>query len=287
MKKKVLGKGLDALLPKEPVETNGITTIPIDMLKPNESQPRKQFSEHSIEELASSIREKGIIQPLLVRKKENYYEIIAGERRWRASQRAGLKQLPVIIKDISDSEALQIGLIENLQREDLNPLEEAQAYEKLISDFHMTHEEIAKKIGKNRSTITNQLRLLKLTEEAKSSLLNNKISSGHARALLALDEEEKTNEILRIVIEKNLSVRQTEALVKKIATSSKRKAEDSEQKIEEDTIKLHILHLEEELKKTLGTNVSIKHRGQKGKIEIEYYSNDELQRLIGILSSNR
>ena len=285
MKKKVLGKGLDALLPSETTGTRDYSLISIERIRPNQSQPRKYFSEESIEELADSIKERGLIQPLLVRKKDNFYEIIAGERRWRASQKAGLKQIPVVIRDVSDMESIEIGLIENLQREDLNPIEEAEAYEKLINEFNITHEEISRRISKNRSTITNQLRLLKLTDQAKKDLIDDNISSGHARALLALESGEKINEILVLIKDKKLSVRQTEKLVRDLSKKENVTRSDNDKNTDEE--EPYIRHLVEELKKSLGTKVKIQGKGNKGKIEIEYYSPDELERLIGILTSNR
>ena len=284
MKKRVLGKGLDALLPSETTGSRDYSLISIERIKPNQAQPRKYFQEESIDELAESIMERGLIQPLLVRKKDSFYEIIAGERRWRASQKAGLKQIPVVIRDVSDRESIEIGLIENLQREDLNPIEEAEAYEKLITEFNITHEEISKRISKNRSTITNQLRLLKLTDEAKSDLINDNISSGHARALLALGSEEQINDVLTIIKDKKLSVRQTEKLVRDLLSEKRKPRKGSEDT--EDEEGPYIRHLAEELKKSLGTKVKIQGKGTKGKIEIEYYSPDELERLIGILTSN-
>lgn len=284
MKKTVLGKGLDALLPSE-TSTRDYSTLPIDKIKPNQSQPRKNFNEQSIEELASSIKESGLIQPLLVRKKENYYEIIAGERRWRASQKAGLKHVPAIIRDVTDRQSLEIGLIENLQREDLNPIEEAEAYEKLIDDFNLTHEEISRRISKNRSTITNQLRLLKLSDKTKKALVSGDISSGHARALLGLEYPEQMDQALKVIVNKKLSVRQTEKLVRELASGKKsgNNLQGSENR-EED---YYISHISEELKKSLGTKVNIRNKGNRGKIEIEYYSPEEFERIIGILTSNR
>lgn len=286
MKKTVLGKGLDALLPSEAGKTKDYSTLPVDRISPNKSQPRKHFDEESIEELARSIRESGLIQPLLVRKKDDHYEIIAGERRWRASQRAGLKMVPAIIRDVSDRESLEIGLIENLQRENLNPIEEAEAYEKLINDFDLTHEEISKRISKNRSTITNQLRLLKLSEKVRSSLIAGNITGGHARALLGLESREHMDEALKIIKDKKLSVRQTEKLVRDFTNRSSGKTKKTDEQVTDES-EHYIRHISEELKKSLGTKVNIQNKGDKGKIEIEYYSPEEFERLIGILTSNR
>ncbi len=275
MKKGVLGRGLDALIPTERAGY-GYMFLGIEEMRPNTFQPRKDFDEEGIQELAASIQEKGIIQPLVVRKTENGYEIIAGERRWRAAQRAGLTKVPVIIKDVSDREVLELALVENLQREDLNPIEEATAYEQLIEDFGLTHEEISRRIGKERSTITNQLRLLRLPDEVKQALIEGEITAGHARALLSLQSLSKAKEILEAIRKDKLSVRKTEKLVQKLSQEK------------ESVIKLHdvdpyIKHLADELKKALGTQVKIVDKGGEGKIEIEYYSKDELERLIEIL----
>lgn len=286
MKKTVLGKGLDALLPSESVKQKDYSTLPVDRIKPNRAQPRKHFDEESIEQLAGSIRESGLIQPILVRKKEDHYEIVAGERRWRASQKAGLKVVPVIIREVTDRESIEIGLIENLQRENLNPIEEAEAYEKLIADFDLTHEDISRRISKNRSTITNQLRLLKLSDKVKKALTSGNISSGHARALLGLESEDQMNEALKHITERKLSVRQTEKLVKEIA-SRKTTKDRKEQENENDENDYFIKQISEELKKSLGTKVNIQSKGKRGKIEIEYYSPEEFERLIGILTSSR
>lgn len=275
MKKSVLGKGLDALIPTEKVG-QGYVILGIDEIRPNTYQPRKDFDEEAINELAVSIQEKGIIQPIVVRKNMNAYEIIVGERRWRAAQRVGLTKVPVIIKDASDREALELALVENLQREDLNPIEEATAYDQLIEDFGLTHEEISKRIGKERSTITNQLRLLKLPEEVREALIKGEITAGHARALLGLESPNKMKEVLEAIRKEKLSVRKTEKLVQKLLG-------DKQASIKPHDVDPFIKHLTDELKKALGTQVKIIDKGGKGKIEIEYYSKDELERLIEIL----
>jgi len=284
LKKSRLGKGLDALIPSEKkVETTTGNLLPIERIKPNSAQPRKNFEDSAIQELAASIKEKGVIQPLTVRKSGSDFEIIAGERRWRASQLAGIKNLPVVIIEADDNEVLELALIENLQREDLNPIEEAEAYQKLADDFNLTHEEISKKIGKNRSTITNHLRLLRLTSRAKEALIDGLITAGHARALVTIEEEGLIDEYLDIIISGSLSVRQTEKLVKP-APGPKTKTENDPA---EASDKQYIEAIAEDLKKSLGTKVRINGQAEKGKIEIEYYSGDELERLIGILKSNR
>ncbi len=283
MKKSGLGRGLDALIPSEKTENSVTNQLSVDRIKPNKFQPRKNFDESAIMELASSIREKGVIQPLTVRKTGNEYEIIAGERRWRASKLAGIKNVPVFIIEADDNEILELALIENLQREDLNPIEEAEAYQKLAKEFNLTHEEISKKIGKDRSTISNQLRLLKLTMNAKEALINGLISTGHARALITINDQNLLDEYLNLIIAHNLSVRQTEKLVKPgtgLKTRIEKKRADS-------TDQQYLEAIAEELKKSLGTKVTINGVSDKGKIEIEYYSGDEHDRLIGILKSNR
>lgn len=275
MKKVTLGRGLDALIPTEK-ERYGYLLANIGEIKPNAFQPRKDFDEESIEELAQSIKENGIIQPLIVRKSEGNYEIIAGERRWRAAQKVGLTKVPVILKDVSDRQALELALVENLQREDLNPIEEATAYEQLIEDFGLTHEEISARIGKERSTITNQLRLLKLPDEIKEAIIAGEITAGHARAILGLQSLAKAKEILEAIRKEKLSVRKTEKLVQKLSTQK-------EKTVKLDSGDLFINHITDELKKALGTHVKIIDRKGKGKIEIEYYSKIELDRLIELL----
>ncbi|MGI9533983.1 MAG: ParB/RepB/Spo0J family partition protein [Thermodesulfobacteriota bacterium] len=287
MKKSRLGKGLDALIPKEnrdetPV-SSGVLMHPIEKLKPNKSQPRNSFDDSSIKELSASIKEKGVIQPLLVRSKGDSFEIIAGERRWRASQVAGIKNVPVIIIEADDEEVLELALIENLQREDLNPIEEAEAYQQLINIHGLTHDEISKKIGKDRSTISNQLRLLKLSAKAKDALVLGTISAGHARALVTLENEDEINEALSLIIQKKLSVRQTENLVKSLGKLQSTKGQN-DTSIKNDKFVLDIL---EKLKRNLGTKVSISGKTERGKIEIEYYSAEEFERLIGILTDGR
>jgi ParB family chromosome partitioning protein len=279
LKKVTLGRGLDALIPTDK-EVNGYILADIDQIKPNAYQPRKEFDEDGIDELASSIKEKGIIQPLVGRKIGDSYEIIAGERRWRAAQKAGLKKIPIILKDASDSEILELALIENLQREDLNPIDEAIAYEQLIGDFGLTHEEISKRIGKDRSTITNQIRLLKLPERVKQAIKEGEISAGHARAILSIESQSKALEILDIIRRNKLSVRQTEKLVQGLI---KEPGADKKQ----NYIDPFLNNITEELKKVLGTQIRIIDRNGKGKIEIEYYSIDDLERIIEALMTRR
>jgi ParB family chromosome partitioning protein len=275
LKKVTLGRGLDALIPTERAGY-GYMLLGIEEMRPNAYQPRKDFDEEGIEELAASIQEKGIIQPLVVRKGESGFEIIAGERRWRAAQRVGVTKVPVIIKDVSDREAIELALVENLQREDLNPIEEAAAYEQLIGDFGLTHDEISKRIGKERSTITNQLRLLKLPDEVKQALIKGEITTGHARAILSLQSSSQSKDVLESIKRDKLSVRKTEKLVQRLS-------EQKEKVIKLYDVDPYIQHLTDDLKKTLGTQVKIIDKNGKGRIEIEYYSKNELERLIEIL----
>jgi len=278
LKKSNLGRGLDALIPKEE-KLEGYVVASINEVKPNSSQPRKEFDEEAIGELANSIKEKGILQPLVVRTIESGYEIIAGERRWRAAQRAGVTRVPVIIKEASDREVMELALIENLQREDLNPIEEAVAYQHLIVEFELTHEDVSRQIGKERSTITNQLRLLKLPEEAKAALVAGDITAGHARAILSIESPAEAREALNAITKQRLSVRNTEQLIKKISTRKKKQTGS----VEED---IYLKEVVNELKNALSTQVRIVDRQGKGKIEIDYYSNDELERLTEILKGN-
>ncbi len=277
--KMALGKGLGALIP-EKEKTSGILELDINAIVPNENQPRKVFNDNSLNELALSIKEKGVIQPVIVRKgSDNTYRLIAGERRWRAAKIAGLTKLPAIVKDAAPAESLELALIENIQREDLNPIETAEAFNKLITEFKLTHDELSRKVGKDRATVTNYLRLLKLHPEVKAWIAAGSLSIGHAKALLQIENTNMQLDAARKIIQKKLSVREAEALSKKLslppATSGKLHTWKDPQ----------IRSLEENLKQSLGTKVSLIHRGKKGgKIIIEYYSLDELDRLLEILT---
>lgn len=287
--KRGLGKGLDIMIPERITEneTSGNenvsreTLVPIHEIEPNKSQPRKKFDEESLKELAESIKQYGIIQPLIVQKKDKYYEIIAGERRWRASRLAGLKEVPVIIKDYSPQETVEIALIENIQREDLNPIEEAQAYQRLIKEFNLKQDELASRVSKSRTAITNSLRLLKLDERVQQMLIEDTLTSGHARALLSLEELNEQYKAACKVINDNLSVRDTEKLVKQLLKNKAKKETAA-------TDETYIIYqaLEEKLEHIIGNKVSI-HRKQKnkGKIEIEYYSDEDLERIIDLFES--
>lgn len=283
MKRRSLGRGLDSLIPKKlETESTGYQMVSTDLLKPNPSQPRKQFEQGALEELAESIKENGVIQPLIVRKENGGFEIVAGERRWRAAKMAKLEKLPVVIRAATDQDVAELTLIENIQREDLNPIEEAEAYEKLSERFGLTHDAIARKTGKNRSAITNQLRLLKLSQNAKEALVSGAITAGHARALLAASSLEEMDFLLGEVLRNNLTVRGTEALVKKKTRDARPPAEPVPSEPEED---IFTRELTEELAGKFSTKVKISRNKTKGKIEIEYYSPEELERIVGILLS--
>ena len=290
-----LGKGLDSLIPnalgetktkKEAVakarseatteEKEPQTLVKITKVEPNREQPRKNFDEDALQELADSIKQFGLLQPILVQDRKDYYEIIAGERRWRAAKLAGLKEVPVVIKDYSPQEIMEVALIENIQREDLNPVEEAKAYQNLIKEYNLKQEEVAERVSKSRSAITNSLRLLKLSDDVLTLLMEEEISSGHARALLGLEDNEKQLEIAEKIAKDHLSVREVEKLVKNINQPAKKtkKKELSNDFLYHD--------MEEKVKLKTGTKVRINRKSEnKGKIEIEYYSQDDLEKILG------
>ena len=276
--RQALGKGLGALIPERPsAELEGKRVLQfcgIEEVQPNPFQPRKNFAEEQLQDLVKSIREKGILQPLIVRPKGNGFEIIAGERRWRAAQKAGIKEIPILIKDVAESEILELSLIENIQRENLNPIEEAEAFKELGDHFHLSQEEISRKVGKDRTTITNSLRLLKLPPEIRQSLIEGAISMGHARAFLSLEGSEKQRVAWKKVLAEGFSVRQTENLVKRLRVKSRlapaKKREEWNPVVEE-------------LQRNLGTKVRIVGKRSRGRIEIEFYSPDELDRIIDLL----
>jgi len=276
--RQALGKGHGALIPEKGIpEGEGKKALQqcgIEEVQPNPFQPRKTFSDEQLQELVDSIREKGILQPLLVRRKSDGYELIAGERRWRAAQRAGLREIPILVRDVSDSEMLEISLIENIQRENLNPIEEAEAYKRLMEQFHLTQEEISKKVGKDRTTVANMVRLLRLPPEIKLSLAEGKITMGHARAFLSLDGIDKQKLLWKRLLSGGLSVRQTESLVKKLRTRSSPTPRRSNPEWSA---------LIEELQRALGTKVRIVGKRKRGKIEIDFFSPDELDRIIELL----
>lgn len=303
VKKGGLGKGLDSLIPEvvskpkaksEPevvekivekvvekvVEKKVETLVKITEIEPNRSQPRKNFNEDGLMELAESIKLHGVLQPLLVQKREGYYEIIAGERRWRASKLAGVKEVPVIIKDYSEQQIVEIALIENIQREDLNPIEEALAYKRLLEEFKLKQDEVAEKVSKSRVAITNSMRLLKLADEVQQMIIDEMITSGHARALIAIEDKEKQIELANKIFDEKLSVRETEKLVKSILNPKLQKEKENFQD------QFVYKEIENKLKDKIGSNVSINRKNKtKGKIEIEYYSTDDLERIVALLNN--
>jgi ParB family chromosome partitioning protein len=272
--RKVLGKGLSALIPDVPGDDMPDKAIycTLDAIQINPHQPRTEFNQEKIKELSDSIKEKGVIQPLLVKEVENGYQLIAGERRLRAATLAGLKKVPVIVKKVSEEEQLEYSLIENMQRENLNPIEEAEAYQKLINDFNYTQQKLSQVMGKDRATIANQIRLLKLPPMIKQSIARQELTTGHARCLLSILEAQKQREAFRLVLSKGLSVRETEKLVKKLNRVAKKHSP------QEDLV--HLEYIENELIQWLGTKVRIAGKGKRGKIVIEFYSPEELERII-------
>jgi ParB family chromosome partitioning protein len=283
LKKMALGRGLDALLPGiESIDNrpNKYIMCDIELIRPNRYQPRLRFSEKELDSLTESVKEQGIIQPILIRKDEQGYELIAGERRLKAAKRAGLTQAPAIVREITDAELLEISIVENIQRENLNPLEEAEAYHCLMKEFGLTQEQVAARVGKSRSSVANFLRLPSLPEEIKDSIMEGLISMGHARAILGAENAAQQRAVWRIVTSKNLSVRQTEALVKTFKEKSQ-KPEAKEPTSEE----IYFSGLSEDLSRHFGARVKIKRQGKKGKVEIEFYNNEDLNRLIELLKS--
>lgn len=287
MAKRGLGKGLDSLIPSNVMETTkspapskekneeGTVVVKLSMVEPNREQPRKNFDEDSLQELADSIRQFGLLQPILVQDKKSYYEIIAGERRWRAAKLAGLKEVPVIIRNLTDQEVVEISLIENIQREDLNPIEEAQAYKRLLEEFHLKQDEVAERVSKSRTAVTNSMRLLKLCEPVQKMVVDGMISTGHARALLAIEDPEQQYLIAQKVFDEKLSVRELEKLVKNLNKPPKPARQEN------TTLNVIYQDISERLKQSLGTKVSIQAKENgAGKIEIEFYNHEDLDRLL-------
>lgn len=279
-----LGKGMAALLPVADLNNDGKTYFicPIEQIRPNRNQPRKHFAADRLEELAASIREQGIIQPLVVTEKDGGYEIIAGERRWRAAQKAGLHELPVVIREASDATVMELALIENIQRQDLNAIEEAQAYRSLVDQFELSQDDVAKKVGKNRTTITNALRLLKLPESIQHDIIEERLSMGHARALLSLDNDEQINKARHEILQRQLNVRATEALVRRLKTSAH--APSPPKRMQQPDLLMSAL--EEQLQKRFQSRVAIRQVGTKGgRLEIHFNDPDELTRIIDLLEA--
>lgn len=293
-KSRGLGKGLDLMIPnivgeekekkevskkKESVEKGPETIVKITKVEPNREQPRKHFDEDALQELADSIKQFGLLQPILVQDRKDYYEIIAGERRWRAAKLAGLKEVPVIIKNYTEQEIVEISLIENIQREDLNPIEEAQAYKRLLTEFNLKQDEVAERVSKSRAAVTNSIRLLKLSDKVQQMVIDDMISTGHARAILAIEDAEEQYNVAQRIFDEKLSVRDVEKLVKNLhKTPKQKKAPDDK------TLQIIYQEIEEKLKQKLGTKVAISAKGEgAGKIEIEFYSHEDLDRLIEML----
>lgn len=293
-----LGKGLDSLIPnalgetktkKEAVakakseatteEKEPQTLVKITKVEPNREQPRKNFDEDALQELADSIKQFGLLQPILVQDRKDYYEIIAGERRWRAAKLAGLKEVPVIIRNYTEQEIVEISLIENIQREDLNPIEEAQAYKRLLAEFHLKQDEVAERVSKSRAAVTNSIRLLKLNEDVQRMVVDEMISTGHARALLAVENPEEQYNLAQRIFDEKLSVRDVEKLVKNLHKPAKPK------KTDDKTMQVIYQDIEEKLKQKLGRKVTVTSRGEgSGKIEIEFYNHEDLDRLLDVLN---
>ena len=299
VKKSGLGKGLDSLIPnknvksakpsvkadekkaapKEEILEAGPIMVKINKVEPNREQPRKDFDEDALMELADSIKQFGVLQPILVQKKKDYYEIIAGERRWRAAKLAGLKEVPVIIRNYTEQEIVEISLIENIQREDLNPIEEAQAYKRLLTEFHLKQDEVAERVSKSRAAVTNSIRLLKLNEDVQRMVVDEMISTGHARALLAVENPEEQYNLAQRIFDEKLSVRDVEKLVKNLHKPAKPK------KTDDKTMQVIYQDIEEKLKQKLGRKVTVTSRGEgSGKIEIEFYNHEDLDRLLDVLN---
>lgn len=280
-KKSALGKGLGALIPNDngSKENNKTSVISINLIRSNEDQPRKAFDDEKIAELAQSIKEHGIIQPIILNKKDNSYIIVAGERRWRAAKLLGLKEIPAIIMELTEKNILEVSLIENIQRQDLNPIEEAIAYKKLLSDFNLTQEELSKRVGKSRVAISNVIRLTNLCETVKQYLIDEVITEGHGRVLLSIEDPEIQCEVAQKVIDEKLSVRELERLVRYLGSEKKEK---DKEKVRE--INPYYKDVTERLQNYFGTKVSISNKNNKGKIEIEYYSNEDLQRILEIIN---
>jgi ParB family chromosome partitioning protein len=280
-KKLALGRGLDALLP----EIKGVEgssreyfQCDIEQIRPNRYQPRIRFADTELEELSRSIKEQGVLQPLLVRKDKNGYELATGERRLRAAKMAGLQQVPVVLKNISDSDLLEMSIVENIQREDLNPMEEAEAYHRLIAEFELTQDRVAARVGKSRSAVANFLRLRQLPEQIQTSIRDGSLSMGHARTILGADSSAQQRAVWQTVVSKKLSVRETELLIKRLKAEKKKPKKSSS-----DSNEIYFSDVADNLSRYFGTRVQIKNRGKRGKIEIEFYSNEDLDRLIRLL----
>lgn len=293
-----LGKGLDSLIPnavgeakvkKESAKNTAVeeksgaeTIVKITMVEPNRKQPRKNFDEDALQELSDSIKQFGLLQPILVQDRKDHYEIIAGERRWRAAKLAGLKEVPVIIRDYSEQEIMEISLIENIQREDLNPIEEAQAYKRLLTEFNLKQDEVAERVSKSRAAVTNSIRLLKLSDEVQQMVIDDMISTGHARTLLAIEDKEEQYALAQRIFDEKLSVREVEKLVKNLHKPAK-----APKKMDDKTLQTIYRDIEDKLKQKLSTKVTVTSKGEgAGKIEIEFYNHEDLDRLLEMIGNN-
>ena len=290
--KKGLGKGLDSLIPSNVLDskdnkqsTKNVqkpdSVVDINLVEPNREQPRKYFDEDALLELSESIKQVGLLQPILVQDRHEYYEIVAGERRWRACKLAGLKEIPVIIRDLTNQQIVEISIIENIQREDLNPIEEAMAYKRLLDEFNLKQDEVAEKVSKNRTTITNSLRLLKLCDEVQQMIIDGKLSTGHARAIISIEDPVAQTELAEKIFDEKMSVRDVEKYIKNLGKPEKIK------KRENESLKVIYSNIEEELKQIFTTKVNVtpKNEDGSGKIEIEFYSHDDLDRIIDIIKN--
>ena len=291
-----LGKGLDSLIPDavgeskakkeekgggENTEKETQTLVKITKVEPNRKQPRKKFDEDSLQELADSIKQFGLLQPILVQDRKDHYEIIAGERRWRAAKMAGLKEVPIIVRDYSEQEIMEISLIDNIQREDLNPIEEAQAYKRLLTEFNLKQDELAERVSKSRAAVTNSIRLLKLCDEVQQMVIEDMISTGHARALLAVENAEDQYNLAQRIFDEKLSVRDVEKLVKNLNKPAKPK------KLDDETMQMIYRDIAEKLKQRLSTKVTVSAKGEgSGKIEIEFYNHEDLDRLLEMMGNH-
>ncbi|HHV84003.1 ParB/RepB/Spo0J family partition protein [Tepidanaerobacter syntrophicus] len=278
MNKHGLGRGLDALIPTEQEGIETIQEINIDEIVVNNKQPRKDFDEEKLEELAASMEQHGVLQPVILRKIGRGYELVAGERRWRAAAKAGIKKIPAVVKELSDGDVLEIALIENLQREDLNPIEEASAYKQLMDEFGLTQEELAKRVGKSRSQIANTLRLLNLEEEILKFIFEGKLTAGHARALLSIEDKKLRYGLAKKISNEGLSVRQAEQLAQNLLQKKEKKSS------RQTTINPIMSDIAEKLQQSLGTKVRIRGSEKRGKIEIEFYSSEELERILEVIA---
>jgi ParB family transcriptional regulator, chromosome partitioning protein len=287
MNRKALGKGINALIPDfemgvPEAEPSAAGDLLVDEISPNRLQPRSYFDDKKLEELVTSIEEHGVLQPVVVQKADSGYELIVGERRWRASKKLGLKKIPAVIREVSDAQSLEIAIIENIHRHDLNPIEEAEAYARLANEFALTQEMVAKKVGKSRTAVANTLRLLKLSRNIKEDLISEKISMGHARALLGLENSKQMEILRKEIIKQDLTVRQTEARVNKVKAGSVNKTGPSKAKKD-----IFIKDLEKDLARRLGTKVDISPKKNGGKLVVTYYSDDDLDRIQGLMGSKR